>query len=520
MQTIELRPGGKEWGYESGPKPAVRQGKEQDVVDMRRMGKKQEFRRNFKVVSISSFCVVTMMGWVFIPINAPLMIEIVGTGGCIVIFLANFAGFLSIVLSLAEMSSIAPTAGGQYHWTSEFAPASIQQLASYVSGWLSSLSWLVGVASAMFIAGNIIPTLISLAHPAFVPQPYQGYLFIVAICIVCFLINAFLAKHLPLIEGFVLCFTVMVFISIVIVLLVLSPKLTGSEVFQTFTPSSELGTSGGLELVAAQVLLLYSLVASDSAAHMAEETQHAAVIIPRAMVWSYGITGLLDFIVLLAVCFTWIAPDIYANPPSGYAFLEQFTTATGSAEGAITLTSIMLVLIGLSVTNFMASTSRQIFAFARDEGLPFSRWVSKVNERTMMPVNSLIVVFVFVILICLIGLGSVVAFNAIVSLQVMALAGTYEVSLVSLIWRRLYGKPLPPAPWSLGRWGLPLNVFGVLYGLYLLAYSAMPSVYPVTTANFNWAPVMFGAVMLLSLSYYALWARKLYKGPVVHASQD
>ena len=28
-------------------------------------------KRNFKVVSISSFCVVTMMGWVFIPMSVP-----------------------------------------------------------------------------------------------------------------------------------------------------------------------------------------------------------------------------------------------------------------------------------------------------------------------------------------------------------------------------------------------------------------------------------------------------------------
>ena len=44
----------------------------------------------------------------------------------------------------------------------------------------------------------------------------------------------------------------------------------------------------------------------------------------------------------------------------------------------------------------------------------------------------------------------------------MALAATYEISLLALIWRRLYGKRLPPAPWSLGRWGLPINVCGLI----------------------------------------------------------
>lgn len=139
---------------------------------------------------------------------------------------------------------------------------------------------------------------------------------------------------------------------------------------------------------------------------MAEETLHAASVIPRAMVWSYGIIGLLDFVTLIVVCFTWVAPERYANTPTGYAFLEQFMTATGSAQGAVAISAVMVILIILSVTNFMASTSRQVFAFARDNGLPFSRWIAKVNERTLTPMNSLVVVLVFVILICLIGLGS------------------------------------------------------------------------------------------------------------------
>jgi hypothetical protein len=102
----------------------------------------------------------------------------------------------------------------------------------------------------------------------------------------------------------------------------------------------------------------------------------------------------------------------------------------------------------------------------------------------------------------------------------MALAGTYEISLLALIWRRLYGRRLPQAPWSLGRWGLPINTCGFAYGLWLLAFSAMPGEYPVTATDFNWAPVMFGGVIILSLAYYLAWARKIYHGPVVHVAQE
>jgi hypothetical protein len=46
----------------------------------------------------------------------------------------NFVGFGPIYLSMAEMASMAPIAGAQYHWVSEFAPESLQKVLSYFTG--------------------------------------------------------------------------------------------------------------------------------------------------------------------------------------------------------------------------------------------------------------------------------------------------------------------------------------------------------------------------------------------------
>jgi choline transport protein len=174
----------------------------------------------------------------------------------------------------------------------------------------------------------------------------------------------------------------------------------------------------------------------------------------------------------------------------------------------------MIICIFLSVLNFMAATSRQIFAFARDDGFPFRNWIAKVNPRSGSPENALTVVFLFVVLITLIILGSSVAFQAIVSLGNLALAFTYEMSILCLVWRRLYGAPLPPYAWSLGRASLPINIAGSVYGFYLMFFSVLLD-YPVTAVNFNWSPVMFVAVMGFAAVYYMLYARKVYQGPVV-----
>lgn len=51
-----------------------------------------------------------------------------------------FVGFSFVMASLAEMASMAPTSGGQYHWFSEFAPPQYQKIMSYFIGWMSTLS--------------------------------------------------------------------------------------------------------------------------------------------------------------------------------------------------------------------------------------------------------------------------------------------------------------------------------------------------------------------------------------------
>jgi choline transport protein len=67
----------------------------------------------------------------------------------------------------------------------------------------------------------------------------------------------------------------------------------------------------------------------------------------------------------------------------------------------------------------------------------------------------------------------------------------------------------------LGKAGLPVDVAGSVYEFYLMFFAVIPPEYPVTAANFNWSPVMFLAVMGFATVYYVVYARKVYRGPVV-----
>ncbi|OQO04046.1 hypothetical protein B0A48_10689 [Cryoendolithus antarcticus] len=450
-----------------------------DQTDMRRLGKKQELRRNFRFTSILGFVAIAMGTWEVILSATAAGLTNGGTGGMIWMFVGSYICFGTIVLSLAEMSSMAPTAGGQYHWAFEFAPASQQKIIS--------------------------------------PKPWQGYLFVILMVTIGLAFNTILAKQLPWIEGVILVFHIFGWITVLIVLGILSPKNNATQVFTSFQNEGGWG-SIGLSMLVGQVTSIYGLIGSDGAAHMAEETKNASMIVPRTMLWSYILNGGMGFAMLIMYCFCLTDVTSALDPSinrSGFPYIYVFQTGTGSTGGAVGLTSIILILGIAGATSFFASTSRQTFAFARDNGLPGSKWIGTVHPTLLIPLNAILVTYGFTILLSLITLGSTVAFNAIIYLQLLALMGTYAVSIGCVALKRLRGHPLPPSCWSLGKFGLPINVFAFTYACFATIFVCFPVYTPVTPQSMNWAMVMFTGVLVSAMIYYVVKGRKMYEGPVV-----
>ncbi|KAK5713570.1 hypothetical protein LTR15_011270 [Elasticomyces elasticus] len=137
--------------------------------------------------------------------------------------------------------------------------------------------------------------------------------------------------------------------------------------------------------------------------------------------------------------------------PTGFPLVQVFGTATGSAEGAVAITCLLIALIVFSITNYMAAYPRQVLAFGRDRGFPFRRWIAQVHYKSNCPTPAVAVTYGFCILISLISLGSAIAFNAITSLQLLALVFTCVLTMGCLVSRRFFGEPLPEDSWPLGR---------------------------------------------------------------------
>ena len=213
-------------------------------------------------------------------------------------------------------------------------------------------------------------------------------------------------------------------------------------------------------------------------------------------------------------------------------FQNSFTN-TGSVSVNVALTVILALLIVATNITSLATTSREVWAFARDGGPPGHRWISKaslecpsslvhancllsqVHHHQNVPFNAVLTTSFLSFILCLIQLGSTVAFNIIISLNLIAFLGTYMVSIGCLLLKRFRHEPLPPARFSLGRWGMPVNLFAFFYSLITLVFSCFPVSVPVDASTANWGPAIWGGVLVIALVSYLVQGRRDYKGPVV-----
>jgi hypothetical protein len=262
---------------------------------------------------------------------------------------------------------------------SEFAPPSCQRFLSYIVGWLGVLGWQTAAATVSYLSGKQIQGIIVLNNPSYEPQPWHGTLLIWAILSICCLFNTFFSRKLPLVEGMIVVLHVAGFFAVIIPLWVMGDRGDTGDVFTKFEDNSgwnNLPLSTIIGLVGAAS----TFVGSEAGVHMAEEVRDAAYVVPRAMMWTWLGNGLLGWIMAITFCFCVGDTMSVLLTPTGTPFIQVFLNTTGSVGGATGLTVLMLVIGTFACVAVMATNSRQLFAFARDNGVPFSHIFSKASR--------------------------------------------------------------------------------------------------------------------------------------------
>lgn len=119
-----------------------------------------------------------------------------------------------------------------------------------------------------------------------------------------------------------------------------------------------------------------------------------------------------------------------------------------------------------------------------------------------------------VTLLALFNLNSTafIALGAITSLTSFALYFSYVIVISITLYVRLK-TGLPKSQWTVGRWGMPINIFALVYTLYAMIWLPFPTDVPVTAATMNHSGPVFVGVMVVAIGGWFLWAKRNWAGP-------
>ncbi|KAH7126611.1 amino acid/polyamine transporter I [Dendryphion nanum] len=335
-----------------------------------------------------------------------------------------------------------------------------------------------------------------------------------AITVLPFLGNFWLRRILRYAEVVgAFCMVVFFFVSI-ITLLVMAEKSPASYVFSTLTHDTSGWTNPAIAWGIGLLTMAYPLTGFDAVLHMSDEVKKARIRVPRSMITSVVLNSIMQFTYMLTVLFT--IGDVEKVTADPLPIIQVYYQATGSKAATNLFMSVFAIVIFVSLINILASDSRLLWAFARDNGLPFSKTFAQVHPKFKVPVNALVLVASCLCILALINVGSSAAFNAFISLPALALYISYFFPIFFLFLRRLSRarSSIQWGPFKLGFFGPFINLGAMCYLVFSIIWMPFPTMLPVDQLNFNYAGPIIGAVIVGALLDWCISGRKRFQVPV------
>ncbi|RDW72221.1 hypothetical protein BP5796_08255 [Coleophoma crateriformis] len=421
-----------------------------------------------------------------------------------------FFGAIAQAASLAEMAFMQPIAGAQYHWTYHLAPGGVRRFATWIQGWstwFGYVSLLAGIANVTII---LLEATIQLNHEEYTPGGWHTSVLVIALCLLLGGINMFTFKLIPWVELVAGVLHIALFVVFVLVLAVKGTRHNAEFVFLKSTTSSGWNDKF-VSWNVGMLTCVWSFTSFDSAIHMAEETRKAKSAVPRAMFWSIFMNGILAFIMVIVILIAMGSVDDALSASSPIVAILLAVTGSKPVTTALT-TGLFIISINCTLA-CIASVSRLTWAWARDGGL--FKYFAYVNPEHHVPIRAVALTVFLISALCLLNIGSTsyIAFGAITALSSMALYLSYAIAISSILYARWSSTSLKLGEWNLGLYGVYINVFALIYTLYIIIFLPFPTTIPVTAANMNYCGPAMAFVLGVAIALWLFRAKKNWAGP-------
>jgi amino acid transporter len=489
----------------------------------RAMGGFRNFAISFTIISILAGCLTSYT--IAFEHGGPIAV----TWGWLLVGLMSTI----IALSMAEIASAYPTAGGLYYWASKLGSPGW----GWTTGWFNLIGQIAVTAAigyGLAVFGQVLfdswfnysEHMNDWFGASFNTATYIVYAIFLTAAVLINAMNIRITSGLNMISAW----WHMVGVAVVVGVLIIVPDhhQSVSYVFTERINNSGFADGGtafsnpifwfvfGLGLLMAQ----YTITGFDASAHTAEETNKASRGAAVGMWTSVFASVVFGFILLVAVTFA--IPSTEGALETVNALLPIVPWIWQESMGerwADFLLFICVVAQFFCVTASVTSASRMMFAFSRDRAVPGHPLWRRV-ARNRVPVYSVIGVAFFAAILMIPAVWNYFIGYAVGT--AIAVIGLYIAFIlpVYLRWRKGDSWDEPRA-WSLGKHYKWLDVISILWVALVSVLFIFP-LYKVGLpweADFTWeftnyTVVWFAAIGLIFGGWWFLSARKWFEGPV------
>ncbi|CAG8939360.1 unnamed protein product [Penicillium salamii] len=476
-----------------------------DSIESQPVIAQTQLRRNFSLLSVIGIGFSLANSW--FGISTALATGIVSGGPVQLVYGLILITFVCgcIAVSLAELSSSMPDAGGQYYWTRQLASERYGRFLSYLTGSIAWTGSLFTCASIALGVGNLCMGCIKLAHPSLEIKPWMTFVCYQVVNLSCALFNMY-SRALPLITQGTLWTSVISFVVILTAIPIKSSNYQSTSFVFTKFINQTGWRSNGIAYIVGLINSNWAFNGLDCATHMADEVLEPERIIPIAILSTVAIGFLTAWPFSIAMLYCMDDFEGIANTDTKVPILQLFIQVLQSKAGAIVLAS-MIVLTGCGC--LIAShtwQARLCWSFARDRGLPCSEYLSRIHPKLLVPVWAHLTSTLVVSILGCLYLASYTAFNSMVTAAVVMLYASYSIPVVCLLTRGR--SKIQHGPFWLGHIGLACNLVLLAWLLFTLVMYAFPPAYPATAGNMNYVCVVYFITILVILSWWAIDARR------------
>jgi amino acid transporter len=374
--------------------------------------------------------------------------------------IAGVGQFL-VALVFGELVAQFPVAGGVYPWARRLWG----KRWAWMTGWVYMVAILVTIASVSYGAGPYLATLLG-----YTATVNNTVLCAIAVIVLSTLINYAGTRVLSMaaIFGFV---AEIIGALVVGVWLLVEHRHHGLGVlFDNFGaggPGSYLPA-----FFAAGIIGLYQYYGFEACGDTAEEVRNPGVVIPKAMRRTIYIGGAAATFACLSLLLA--VPDFgevisgeNSDPVAGV-----LTDAFGPIGYKIVISVVLISFLSCTMS-LQAAASRLTYAYARDKMLFGHKALSRFSQKRRIPPYALLLAGVVPVVIVLASKISDDALQKIVSFATLGIYLGFQMVVFAALRARLKGW-VPNGKFTLGRWGLLVNILALAYGVAAMVNMCWP----------------------------------------------